>query len=121
MKIVSLLSVAAVLVLSSANATAAGSCGSGVITHIKEGGWNTNAFLIHIDDSVELPTGGSMYKSHWVKFNNTLDSDRFRGIKALAYMAFSSGKTVRAYTSGASCQVADDLTIFLDSSTLDPS
>ena len=121
MKVISLLAVSAVLALSSANAMAAGSCGAGIITHIKEGGWNEEGFVIHIDDSIELPfSGAPMYKAKWIKFPNTLDPDRYRGIKALAYMAFTSGKPVRAYTSGSSCAAADDLTIFLDPAQKEP-
>lgn len=62
-----------------------------------------------------------MYRVQWVRFNNTLDPDCFRGIKALAYMAFSSGKPVRAYTSGTHCNATDDLTIFLDPASPEPS
>jgi len=92
---------------------AAGSCGGGKITHIKEGGWDSNDFMLKIDYSEEASVVGGEWNSQgWIRFASTLDPIRLNGIKALAYMAFSGGKIVRAYTSGTECQAADDLTLY---------
>ncbi len=103
MKVFSLLAASAIIAMSSTQAMAGGYCGSGLITHIKEGFWNEEGFVIHIDDSISVPTLGTMHKTDYVRFPITLNADRYRGIKALAYMAFSSGHYVTAYSSGATC------------------
>lgn len=104
----------AIIALSASSLTfAAGTCGAGKITHIKEGGWNSDDFMIRIDYTAESSVVGGEWNSQlWIRFSSTLDPLRLNGIKALAYMAFTGGKTVRAYTSGTQCQAADDLTLY---------
>ena len=104
--------VLAVLCLTvSTGANAAGFCGAGKILSIKEGGWGSNHFMITIDYSEQADQVEGLFNNH-IRFLASLNANRFRGIKALAYMAFSGNKTVQVYTSGANCGVADDITIY---------
>jgi len=112
MKLFTSLAIASVLSLASASSHAAGSCGAGKITHIKEGGWNTDHFMIQIDYTVEGASSMSYGNGGYIRFLSTLDENRLQGIKALAYLAFSSGRTVRVFTSGTSCGLADDITLY---------
>lgn len=110
-RFIPILFAAGVCALASSNAFAAGSCGAGKILSIKEGGWNSNHFMIKIDYSAEAAD----VSGHWygnIRFLNTLHADRFKGIKALAYMAYSGNKTIRVWTSGTNCNQADDITLY---------
>ncbi len=95
-------------------ASAAGSCGGGYIIAIKEGGFDEDNFFIMIDNSVAANAVGDAYQGGWIRYEATLNGKRLRGIKALAYLAFTGNKRVQAYTSGTSCKNADDLTIYAD-------
>ena len=97
----------------------AGLCGGGKITHIEEGGWNTNDFLIAIDYADEArPSGSWIHKNAYIRFQKDLiDPDRFRGIKAIAYLAFSTGASVRVWAHNASCGNATNLRISKPSNT----
>ena len=103
----------ALCLAASTGAHAGGSCGAGKILSIKEGGWGSNHFMIKIDNSAENPHSnvGGFFNSH-IRFLSTLNEDRFKGIKALVYMAFSGNKTVRVWSSGDNCGSADDITIY---------
>ena len=98
MKLFNSLALISVLSLVSLSSHAAGSCGAGKITHIKEGGWNTNHFMIQIDYTQESASGMPYGNGGMIRFLSTLDENRLQGIKALAYLAFSSGRTAVSYT-----------------------
>ncbi|MFN7571281.1 MAG: hypothetical protein ACK5TK_07495 [Betaproteobacteria bacterium] len=84
-------------------------CGSGKIVRILEGGWNTNDFMIKID----YASGTSQYPGTeyfgFIVYKSTLDSQRLRGIRALALAAYLSGKQVVPYTHTGSCSNATEL------------
>jgi len=101
----------ATLLLGSSNAFAAGWCGGGKILEIKEGGWASNDFLIRIDYST-TPDGVGGKFNGYIRFLDTLNDNRMKGIKALAYMAFTGNKDVKVWTANATCDQATDLSIF---------
>lgn len=117
MKLFNTLALTSVLTIASFSSHAAGSCGAGKITHIKEGGWNVDHFMIQIDYTAEGSSTMPYGNGGMIRFLSTLDENRLQGIKALAYLAFSSGRTVRVFTSGTSCALADDLTIYAPGAT----
>lgn len=108
MKLVKALYVAAALMVSPS--AFAGWCGGGKIVEIKEGGWGSNHFFIKIDYSQLPDTAGGTFNGY-IRYLDTLDANRFKGIKALAYMAFTGNKDVKIWTTS-TCDQAADLTIF---------
>jgi len=112
MKLLSSLALIGALSMFSFSSHAAGSCGAGKITQITEGGWNTSHFMIQLDYSQEGKSSMSYGNDGMIRFLVNMHEDRFQGIKALAYLAFSSGRIVHVSTSNASCAAANALTIF---------
>jgi len=100
--------------LSSTNAAAAGSCGTGYITAISEGAWGLSNFRIKLNPTIASSSVGRFSNNRTIQFKSTLPEEQYRGIKAIAYLAFSSGKPVRVHTSGNACSEADELNIFID-------
>ncbi len=101
------------LILFNTSALAAG-CGSGTITHVKEGGWNSNDLMIKIDYSITPSNHDNTLFNGWIRFRNTLNGERFKAIRSLAYLAFSSGQSVAVFShaTSAQCANATELTIF---------
>ncbi len=100
-----------VLILASYTAFA-GTCGSGKIVMISEGGWDTNGYMVKIDyskwPSVHIGTEFNGY----VVYKNTLNAQRLTGIKALALAAYMSGKTVSTFSHVDNCSEATAMSIY---------
>lgn len=87
-------------------AQAAGGCGQGKIVEILEGGWNTDGFMIKIEN----PVASNLLYQGYVRFLATaLDAERLRGIRSVAYLAMAGNKTVKAYSHTADCKGATQL------------
>lgn len=102
----------------STGATAAGRCGTGYITAISEGSYNQPHFRIKLNDSITPGALGGYAQNGTIQFKSTMPAEKYRGIKALAYLAFSSGKPVRVFSTGTTCSEADELNIFIDAAAV---
>lgn len=91
---------------------AEGSCGKGKVLEVKEGGWNGNGLMIKIDYSVGATTASNHFG--YIYYRATLNSDRLKGIRAVAYLAMATDKVVDSFTHDSAangCTNADELTI----------
>jgi len=96
-------------------------CGAGKITHIKEGHNNTDDLLIAIDYSVGPFLGEWLVEERYIRFKkDSMSSDRFRGIKAIIYMAYSSDSFVFIKSFGAGCGGANYIRILRPGTDLEP-
>ncbi len=90
----------------------AGSCGVGKVLEVKEGGWNTNDLMVKIDYAGG--TGTSNNYQGYIRFRENLDAMRLKGIRAVAYLAMATGKSVTTFTHNSgtdACTKATEITI----------
>ncbi len=100
-----------------APAAQAGTCGTGKILEIKEGGWNSDHLYIKIENSAQTSAHPSSEVSGYIRYrSNSLTPERLQRIRALAYLALAGDKKVRALThntaTGAQCGDATELNIY---------
>ncbi len=110
-------SIVFISLLTAASHTMAATCGAGKITHVKEGGWNSNDLMIAIDYSVEPAATealeNSTWEGQWIRFRaNVLDAERLKALRSLAYLAFASGTHVKTNTHNDDCSSATEITIY---------
>jgi hypothetical protein len=101
------------LLLFSTIAAHADTCGVGRITSIGEGRYNTNDFMITIDYSMapsKYP--GTEFYGLIVFKKSNLDIERFKGIKALAKLAFAADKSVMTYAHTGRCDDATEIVLY---------
>lgn len=89
----------------------AGSCGSGVITQVKEGGWNSDHLMIKVDYSVTQSAHSGSEFQGFIRFKSDLSADRLKNIRALASLALLSGRVVSVFSHSGSCDAATELTV----------
>ncbi len=84
-------------------------CGSGNIVDIKEGGWNTDDFMIRLKG----PNAHASSLFHgFVRFSSTeLSAARIEAIRRLATTAFALDATVWTYSHNGSCTSATEISI----------
>lgn len=88
----------------------AGSCGTGKILEIKEGGWNVDDLYIKLDYSVSATSHAEVA---YIRYrSDLLNVERLRGIRSMAYLAFASGHNVQAWTHSDTCNNSSGLNIF---------
>ncbi len=91
----------------------AGSCGSGKIVRVNEGGWNSADLFIKIDYSVSTSTHSGTEHQGWIRYRSTaLDAELLRSIRSMAYLAFASGQSIETWSHGSVCNSATDMTMF---------
>lgn len=108
MKKINQLLIAAGLVAMSSPALA-GVCASGYITDIAEGGWNSNNLNIKLQyTSANPPNSWNGY----MRFKDTLNAERLKAIRALAYLALANGNEVTVEShNGTDCANATQLIV----------
>lgn len=104
-----------VFTLLSTSSAVAGGCGNGKIIQIKEGGWNTNDLMIMIDYSQGDGAAGhknTNFETNWIRYRSSLDVERLRAIRSLAYLAYSSGLNIQTYSQTSQCNAATEITLY---------
>jgi len=82
----------------------AGYCGGGKITTILEGGWASDDFYIKVDYSESTNNHPGTDRSGFIIFKkDSMSVERFKGIKTIAFLAFTTGKTIWTYTNSDRC------------------
>ncbi len=94
----------------------AGTCGMGVITELKEGGWNTDDLMIKIDYRVTASAHNGTEWQGFVRFKaNELSVERMKSIRAMAYLALAtSPRLVWIGTHNSDCSRATEISLFDD-------
>ena len=84
-------------------------CGAGTIVEIKEGGWNTDDFMIKLAG----PNASSSTLFHgYVRFSATgLSATRIESIRRLATTAFALDANVWTFSHTGSCTSATEISI----------
>lgn len=104
-------------------AHANGMCGIGKLVEVREGGWNLNDLLIKLEYTQDADTAliGTNYRQVWIRYQEaSLSPERLRSIRALAYMALVSGKSVYTWSHNVDgCTDSTELSVFNDG--VDPS
>ena len=82
---------------------AAGICGIGKVIEVREGYNNTEGLLVRLEQSaynaIDADLAATIFRGRFIRFKaETLTPDRLQSIRALAYLALVSGKSVYAYT-----------------------
>lgn len=93
------------------NLAHAGSCGSGLVTEVKEGGWNNNHLLVRIDNSLGHGVHPDTTFHAYVRYKDDLPTKRLDGIRALASLALVSGSIVETFSHFDSCDNATELAV----------
>ncbi len=89
-------------------------CGGGKILEIKEGGWNSDDFMLLLDYSDFSNQHPGTTWGGYVRYSSqTLSSARLEAIRKLALTAMVSGKTVLTYSHNSSCSDATELTLYV--------
>ncbi len=84
-------------------------CGTGHIIEIKEGGWNTDDFMIKVQTSA---TNAPSLFHGFVRFSATdLSQARLDAIRRLATTAFALNAKVWTYSHTGSCSSATELSM----------
>ena len=101
---------------------AAGICGIGKVTEVREGFNNTEDLIVRLDtyDYIDPNYSATIVSNRWIRFKAaSLTPDRLQSIRAIAYLALVSGKSVYAYTanndfssSDVGCGDATELSVF---------
>ena len=91
----------------------AGRCGGGKITEIKEGGWDSDDFMLKVDYSDFTNQHPGTTYGGYIRYTATsLSPARLDAIRKLALTALVSGKTVLTYSHALTCSDATELTIY---------
>ena len=84
-------------------------CGAGTIVEIKEGGWNSDDFMIKLEGP---NASSSTLFQGFVRFSATgLSAARIESIRRLATTAFALDATVWTYSHTGSCTSATEISI----------
>lgn len=88
-------------------------CGGGKIIEIKEGGWNSDDFMLLIDYSdFSNQHPGTTYGGYVRYKADSLSPARLESIRRVALTAMVSGKTVLTYSHNATCSDATEITVY---------
>jgi hypothetical protein len=93
------------------NSVFSGPCGTGKVTSVMEGGWNTDDFMIRIDYSGENSTHSGTEFNGLIVYRSSLNPKRLNGIKSIALSALISGRRVRTYSHTNNCSEASEIEI----------
>lgn len=89
----------------------AGSCGSGYVTEINEGGWSQQGLLLKIDYSFgQSAHVGTEFYGH-LRYDTTLGDEKLDAIRALVMVAFTSGIRVKTFSHSSDCSAVSELTL----------
>ena len=84
-------------------------CGAGTIVDIKEGGWNTDDFMIRLEGP--NASAGTLFHG-FVRFSSSgLSATRIEAIRRLATTAFALDANVWTYSHNGSCSSATEISI----------
>ena len=84
-------------------------CGAGTIVEIKEGGWNSDDFMIKLEGP--NASADSLYQG-FVRFSSTgLSAVRIESIRRLATTAFALNAKVWTYSHTGSCTSATEISM----------
>lgn len=92
-----------------ATSASAQQCGAGKIVDIKEGGWNSDDFMIKIDGAnANQPT----LWNGFVRFSaSELGENRLNAIRRIAGMAFALNASVWTYSHNGTCASATEMSV----------
>ncbi len=108
-----LITICGMLSLSLATPAFAARCGGGKIIEIKEGGWNSEDFMLMVDYSDFSNQHPGTTFGGYIRYSaESLSSERLNAIRKLALTAMVSSKTVLAYSHNNHCSDATELTIY---------
>jgi hypothetical protein len=89
----------------------AGECGRGKVLTVMEGGWNTPDLFIKISYTSPSSHPGTEYSGFIRYRKSNLEPDRFKGIKAIALMAYITKESIWTYSHAADCSNATEIGI----------
>lgn len=108
--LMSLVATSVLLLSTSANAAR---CGGGKILEIKEGGWNSEDFMLMVDYSDFSNHHPGTTFGGYIRYSaESLSAARLDAIRKLALTAMVSSKTVLTYSHNNNCSDATELTMY---------
>lgn len=101
----------AAAILATSGLANAGSCGYGYIKRINVGGWNSQNLHIILEHTRNTQTPTTSHNG-WLRFTSDTPVDKFKSIKAMAYLALANGNEVYVQSATNNCAQATEIDLY---------